>query len=238
MRKITVALIVIALAVFGILQYDWTDPLQHAADATFALYVKDDVSPARFECTATAFQRVDGGYYLLTAGHCIEQAPDAQYSVSEQIGMPREEVRVVKYFRDDLLDFAVIQFLTPKKYPVIPLGRDQVVGVQIMNPNFSFGLVKQVSIGMFSSVQMSHVQDCESCEGKSLVQIFGGPGASGSAVIANGKIVAVVTALLEDMNVGLVVTPISRYPAFLAAPLMEKPQKQELTRDTRHVIVF
>lgn len=194
----------------------WPDPVKTAEKATFAVYLGTS-----FTCTATIFEKIPHGYYLLTAGHCIEDKPEAQYFIAEQIGSPRSEVRVVKYYDDDILDFAILQFLTDKSYPVIPLGQDAETGREVINPNFGYGLAKQLSKGYVSSEPMVRNKECP-CEGKFLVQIYGAQGSSGSAVIANGHIVGIVIGEFEGLNVGLTAEPISTFPAFLAAPEMQK----------------
>lgn len=211
------------LAIFGITAYSWTDPQKTALGATFALYADRGEDGAQFRCTATAFERsITGGYYLLTAGHCILHEADAQFSVAEEIGAPRTEVRVIKYRVDSLLDFAILDLETKKVYPTIPLGSDAGVGTQIVNPNFGFGLIKQLSLGTVSSERLSKVADCDNCESKFMVQVFGAPGSSGSAVIANGKIAGIITNEFTGINVGLAGEPISAFPSFLDSPVQEK----------------
>lgn len=199
----------------------WPNAQKDAWDATFAVSA-DTGKGSDVICTATAYMKIPNGYYLLTAGHCIADSPDATFSVSEDVDSPRTEVRVVKYYVDNLMDFAVLQLLTNKSYPVIPLGDDAEVGDRILNPNFSYALAKQLSEGTVSSAQIGKIKGCDECEGKMLVQVYGSLGCSGSAVIENGHIVGIVSAYLEGINVGLVAEPISRYPSFLAAPEMKK----------------
>lgn len=208
---VSTVIILATAAVF----YRPEDPEKTAMSATFAVY-EDTGHGADFICTATAFEPSLGqGYYLLTAGHCIAKEPTAKYSVSENIGSPRTEVRVTKYYVDSMLDFAVLDFRTPKKYPVIALGEDAEVGTKVLNPNFALGLTKQLSFGTVSSLGMTSDAGCDICEGKFIVQVTGARGSSGSAIISDGKIVGVLTNMAEDENIGLIAEPISAFQSFM-----------------------
>lgn len=190
-------------------------------NSTFALYGQlGDIT--HFLCTATAFEKTSDGYHLLTASHCVKGADlpeDLQFFVEEQIGGLQLPVTVIKAMRKEPVDIAVLELKTGKEYKIIPLGTEEGVqiGDKVFSVNFSEGLSKQLSEGIVASdVMGTEVEDCHTCTNRFMVQIYGGPGMSGAAVVSEKthKIVGIVTSGF-DANVGAGVEPISLYQVFL-----------------------
>ena len=186
---------------------------------TLALYgTKDDST--HFLCTAEPIAKIEGGYRLLTAGHCVQDVPeDVQFSVADEIGGSRTAVTLVKAYEGDGLDFALFDLKSKKKYPVFSLALSSKVrvGDSTINPNFALGLGKQISPGRISSQELILSDECdaEGCNGKFLVQMYSGPGASGSAVFSTKthQIIGLVIYQFSG-DVGFAVEPISLFTRF------------------------
>jgi len=195
---------------------------------TLALYgTKGDVT--KFLCTAEPIQKIDGGYRLLSAGHCVQLEPvDLVYSVADEIGGPRTPVTVIKAYDGDGFDFSIFDMKTTKTYQPFELGdeNDLTIGDETINPNFALGLGKQLSRGIVSSMPMGNTQECDdgSCVGKFLVQQYAGPGSSGSAVLS-AKTHKVVGLLVYQFgsDVGFAIEPISMFAKFMAGPGQPHP---------------
>lgn len=203
--------------------------------STFALYgAKGSVH--HFLCTAEPIAKIDGGYRLLTAGHCVQDTPaDLQFSVAEEIGGARAPITLVKAFLSADLDFALFDLKTTKNYKVFALGdeKDLSIGDETINPNFADGLGKQLSFGTVSSMLLATSEDCpaDGCNGNFMVQEYAGPGASGSAVLSakTHKVVGILVFELEQGQVGFAVEPISLFAKFLAG--LNQPHPADTDED-------
>jgi hypothetical protein len=167
---------------------------------------------------------------LLTAGHCVQTVPkDVQFSVSEEVGGARQPVTLIKaYFGEDI-DFAIFNLKTTKNYPVAVLGPNDslTVGDKVWNPNFTYGLGKQLTTGVISTRGIVQSEQCpeSDCAGAFIVQEYAGPGASGSVVISakTHRVIGVLQAELHEA--GLQVEPISRFAKFMAGPNQTHPRE-------------
>lgn len=184
------------------------------ANATFALYASSASAgvSSRFICTAEAISKVDGGYVLLTAGHCTPANPeipgDAQYAVATDIGGTLMPVTIVKAVMTEPLDFALLYLPTKKSFNVD--GMESVskvrIGDKVTDVNFALGLAKQYSHGQVGSA-LIHDTDPE-VNGDFLVQMDGGPGSSGSGVLHDGKLIGIVIYGFNEGTIGMGVEPI------------------------------
>lgn len=190
-----------------------------------ALYVTD--GERMLVCTAQPFEKIEGGYRLISAGHCV--IPDAKYFVAADPAGEKTEVTLIKYRFDADYDFSLLELKTTVDIPVTPLGLDNDlrVGDAVIDPNYTLGLGKQLSTGKISSSILLQSHHCDdTCIGSFLVQLTGGgPGASGSAVISvrTHKIIGLLVQEFEGENAGFVVEPVSRLRAFLAGPGQDPP---------------
>lgn len=168
---------------------------------------------SEFICTATVIETKGQGDYLgLTAGHCFDWDKEKDYYISSQIGQSPvlKSIRLKKFENDERYDFALFEFQSLNVYPVIPIGKDiPAVGTQVNNVNFAFGLVKQFTEGKVVSDQVitPSRKQLENIKGRFLVNIGIGPGASGSAVVVDGKIVGLVEAIFPDTQMPTVIIP-------------------------------
>lgn len=191
--------------------------------STLALYGTKG-KDTRFICTAEPIEKIDGGYRILSAGHCVQEQPaGVTFSIAEEINGPTLPVTLVKAYDGDGMDFSLFDLKTTKTYQLFELGDENElsIGDQTINPNFSLGLGKQLSRGIVSSMPMGNNQECDdgSCVGKFLVQQYAGPGASGSAIIS-AKSHKVVGLLVSEFGaqVGFAIEPMSMFAKFLAGP--------------------
>lgn len=200
--------------------------------STFALYGHKG-KDGRFLCTAWAYQKVDGGYDLLSAGHCVAESGEQSFSVAEDIGGPQTAVTVVKYEADAAFDFAIFELKTDKEYPILKLGSsvDVAVGDEIVNPNFALGAAKQLGRGFVSSGATK--PGFFSVPDEFMVQAYGTGGTSGSPVLLPGTNTVIGMIVDQFTNaeglfggsnagVGLGAQPIEHFAAFLAHQVTHK----------------
>lgn len=172
-----------------------------------------------FICTVQVIAKTSTGYKLLGAGHCYDS--HAGYAVADDIGGKLYPVTVIRA-SNEAYDFALFDFPTKRKYPVLPLGSDEnlKVGDPVAIINFSEGLGKQYAKGFIASAALPKSNGCdEKCVGFFLTHVITAGGASGSAVfsVRTHKVIGLAIGMWT-MPVGLGVEPISRLPKFLAEP--------------------
>ena len=193
-------------------------------NSVFALYGSSDASDIynRFVCTVTAYQKVEGGYLLIGAGHCtsanVDELPsDMTYSVSTDLGATLAPVVLLKSVMDEPLDYAVYFLPTKDKYPVIPLGDESEdrIGNKTIDVNFSLGVAKMFSPGVIVS---STVKANTEAKGFFLIDEFDSHGASGSAVVSEKthKIIGLIIAGWDGETMPSVVEPITSVEAKLS----------------------
>lgn len=172
-----------------------------ASDATLALYgiMPDPADPHHhfFQCSAFIFQKDATGYFILSAGHCVSEVPkESTFGVAEYLGGEIYPVTVVGARLEGAEDYSEFHLTTTKVYPVLELGSDstEYVGSAILNPNFAYGLGKQLARGVISSQRLRNSEFCGECAGEFLIQEIAGPGASGSPVISatTHKVIAIL----------------------------------------------
>jgi Trypsin-like peptidase domain len=241
--------LVLAILLFVLLVLPATAQVQQARgfdkqvmDATFVLYGQrdDPISHKHYQpflCTAFIFQQDATGYLLMSAGHCVDGSPvDGTFAVAEQMGGPVTAVTAVSARLTAVDDYAVFHLTTTKKYPVLELGDDaqSYVGEETINPNFAFGLVKQVAHGVISSQVITVPDECSLCANQFAIHEQAGPGASGSPVISatTHKVIGLLRTTLDSAGFG--VEPISVVKAAMLAP----NQYDELHKPHEDVITF
>jgi len=169
---------------------------------------------SQFTCSATVIGDRDHKrrYTGLTAGHCFDWEKESEYYISSQISQTPvlNKIKLIKFEYDSRYDFAIFEFEPLRDYPVVPIGMDfPEVGAVVTNVNFALGLAKQqtegkVVSGLITTPAMKQLDDTK---GRFLVSIGIGPGASGSAVVADGKIVGIVEAIFPETQMPTVVIP-------------------------------
>jgi Trypsin-like peptidase domain len=153
-----------------------------AYDATMALYATTG-DKTEFVCTIWNYKQMDGGYDLISAGHCVGDVHGDSYSVSDTLGSPRTPVTLVKWLDAAGYDFSLWELKTTKKYPTLDLGSlaDACIGDEVINPNFALGLTKFLSLGRISGP----VVPADDSDSVSVypVEVDGAGGSSGSPII-------------------------------------------------------
>lgn len=202
-------------------------------NSTLALYGTKN-GDTRFLCTAEPFEKIAGGYHLISAGHCVQLVPEGvEFSVAEEIGGVATPVTVMKVYMGDGLDFAEFELKTDRQYTPFVLGdeHDSRVGDKIVNPNFALGLGKQLSFGTVSSNTLIASAKCrlQECSGSFLVQAYGAGGSSGSAIVSlkTHQVIGLVDWGIDKGNIGFGVQPISTFYKFLNGPNQPHPDSEE-----------
>jgi S1-C subfamily serine protease len=157
--------------------------------------------------------KVDGGYELLSAGHCTPANPklpsDMTFSVADDMNGALTPVTLVASKMQEPIDWAVYYLKTNKKYPVIALGdeRKTQINDKTIDVNFSMALAKEVSMGVISS----SVQTDGEMKGFFQVTQFVSHGASGSSVVSEKQhaIIGIVIAGIDGATLPTCVEPIS-----------------------------
>lgn len=194
---------------------------QTAMDATVAVYSQHfdskHVLQAQFVCSAFVVgEDLDGkGVTILSAGHCVDDQPsDWTFAVADTLGAPQHAVTVVsaRYVHETSDDDTVLFHLaTTKKYPVLVLGdeSESAIGDETLNPNFTFGLAKQLSRGRIASAAIDDPVAFPNVVGGFILDEFAGLGASGSPVISvtSHKVIGIIIAEV-DHN-GMIAEPTS-----------------------------
>ena len=207
---------------------DLVDLFARISPAVGALYVQGANGDLGFLCTTTAIAQDAEKVVLLTANHCVSK--DAAYSITfdgkrfygaRVWKIPHEDLDANKYprtFGEPKTDLAffVIDETVPALTP-IPLGSDigMVSGKQIVVVGFPLGVAK---ISYAGTIAGRFNRPGSDSDGYLLIQSFGAPGSSGSAIVdaETGQIVGVLVSA-RQAAVGLpviFVTPIS-YQKFL-----------------------
>jgi len=186
-------------------------------------------------CTATAIMKVEGGYFFVTASHCIDPGSDYYVTSDEQPKVLWQVAAIEKGNIAKGMDYAVLMVPTTQEFPVVPIGADpnNLLGEPVVSVTAPLGLGKQVLRGSIAnpSVERSMVVHYNgkvigNWKGGMLLQMPGiNPASSGSAVgcvnqkAVCGIIVGVISTQIGQEGVAL---PISRLAAELRSHLPKK----------------
>jgi hypothetical protein len=221
-------LLLAALLVFGSLSAHARVNKKHQAamQSTFVLYGNSKQADVVGKplCTAFVYKAAPDGYYLMTAGHCFVDngAPeDVTYSVASGQITDKPDYQPVELLNavdDGKMDVAEVHLKTSKKYPILELQDAPVkIDDKVFYVGYSEMVSQQLYIGRVGSeiIQKSCAQPAsffneaepDLCTGRILVQIGGGPGASGSPVISErtGKVIGIFEGHVFEN--GVVVVP-------------------------------
>jgi hypothetical protein len=194
---------------------------QTAMDATLAIYAthydSKHVLQSQFVCSSFVVgEDPDGkGITILSAGHCVDDQPsDWKFAVADTLGATLQPLTVLsaRYVDDTSDDDTVLFHLaTTKKYPVLVLGDESeaAIGDETLNPNFTYGLAKQLSRGRIASGAINSPVAFPNTIGGFILDEFAGVGASGSPVISvtSHKVIGIVIAEVD--HDGMIAEPTS-----------------------------
>jgi S1-C subfamily serine protease len=204
--------------------------LGQISPAVGALYAQTQNGNLEFLCTVTAIEKDAKSTTLLTANHCVRK--DVAYVVTFDGKMfhaarvwkvPPESIDPNRYRRQygqpetDLALFTVDSALT---VPVIPIGRDDLMepGRSIVTVGYPLGVTKIRYIGIVAG---RYERPGADIDGYIILQIFGAPGSSGSAVIeeATGYIIGVLVSGRQAFGTPVIFSvPISHLKYLLEVP--------------------
>ena len=210
---------------------------QRVYDSVVLLYVQDGAGDMRMACTATAFDQKKSAdqkktvYRFVSAAHCVEGNDDAQQKL-EKFYISSDSNGEKNYLLAKLVqagdktqgdDFSLFEVTTADTFVVTPLGDDSTLkaGDGVVNVAGALGLGKQFFQGYISE---QHVDRPPVNIGVvvwtdlMLVEIGGGPGSSGSAIVSTDQ-KAIVGFLVGDAgaDVGKLCVPVSKFKKFVTA---------------------
>ena len=184
-------------------------------DGAMALYASSESYRIkdRFICSAQVVEKIEGGYKLLSAGHCTpanaDLPSDMTFSVASDLGKPLTPVKLMAAKLNDSEDWSVFYLATDKKLSVVSLGDENNAKIndKTIDVNFSLSLAKEVSMGLVSST----VQNQGPMAGFFQVTQFDSHGASGSSVVdeRTKKVIGIVIAGVDGTTTPTWIEPIS-----------------------------
>ncbi|MGH6719618.1 MAG: S1 family peptidase [Alphaproteobacteria bacterium] len=197
------------------------------APSVGALYALEAGGDFTFLCSATAVDRHDGQTVILTAYHCARKGVSYLINFGDNVlrpvtvwQVPHYEVDAVespRVFNEPQTDMALF-LMDGVDVPVVPLAEASALayGAKVAMVGFPLGLSKIMYEGIIAGRLDRPGNDMH---GYLLLQIFGAPGSSGSAVIdvATGRVVGV---LVGGSNVGAGLPVIFATPIEYRAHLM------------------
>lgn len=201
------------------------------SDSVVLLYTQNDSGDMHMTCTATAYRKVEGGYRFVSAAHCVQGDTDDEqkqikfYVTTDKLNVKSfTEVKLIeagdKQVGDD---FSIFEAQTATVFAVTPLGDDSTVkaGDSVVNIAVPLGLGKQLFVGYVSLVKVDRPElDAEdvSWTDVMLVNVGGGPGSSGSAIVSDDQkaIIAFLVGSFNQGNIGHICVPVDKFKAFEA----------------------
>lgn len=225
MRHIKIGLILAAAAVFTTLltaavhadggsseRQSIINLFKTVTPAVGALYAQEEKGDMIFLCSATAVARQDGQTVVLTAHHCLRKGVaylinfgDNRYRALTVWKIPHYEVDATKYprrYNEPKTDMALF-LLDGEDVPIIDMAPQETItaGMKIAMVGFPLGVAKITYEGIVAGKFDRPGSDLS---GYTLLQVFGAPGSSGSAVlsVASGKVLGVMVAVTAS-QVGL-----------------------------------
>src|SRR5271157_176760 len=186
-----------------------------AVGVLFAVHPSNRELPV---CTLTAFEQTADGYRVVTAAHCVLKTAGVTgkyfanfpYPQPEHASLKLESVGTSSESGADADDYAVFSYKSKVKRQVIPIG--DPAKLQVGDKVVYAGEPGMYGLQWFEGI-VSRVRPAEPLlqldprpwPKHILVQIAGGPGSSGSALVSlkQGKIVAILTGA-QDNSTGSV----------------------------------
>lgn len=189
------------------------------SDSVGALYTMSESGDMGFSCSVTAIGEYEGETILLTANHCVHKGTSYRVTFDREMyhtarvwkipGYVVDDEKYKKAYNDPDTDMAL--FLTGAKVEKhIELSEDTLkVGENVIMVGFPLGRAKVYYKGFIAGY---HNRPGSRLHGYQILQIFGAPGNSGSALIDldTGKIVSVLVEGTNNRGLPVIsATPIS-----------------------------
>ena len=167
-----------------------------------ALYSRGSGGDLSFLCSATAIDRQHGRIVILTANHCVRKGAaylinfgDDNFRSLSVWQVPRYEIDPDKYprrYNEPVTDIALF-LMEETEMPVVAVSKESEAkpGEQIAMVGYPLGVAKISYQGIISGYLDRPGSDED---GYLLLQIFGAPGSSGSAVmsVTSGEVIGVL----------------------------------------------
>lgn len=177
-----------------------------------ALYAQDGNGDLKFLCSATAIERHGGDTVVLTAYHCMRKGVSYLINFGDSVLRPLRVWKVPHYevdekefprrFGEPETDMALM-LMEGHDVPVVAMAASSQVttGTRVATVGFPLGVAK---IAYEGSVAGRFDRPGNDQDDYMLLQIFGAPGSSGSAVVDvdSGEIVSVLVSAKQSI-VGL-----------------------------------
>jgi hypothetical protein len=189
--------------------------------ATVLMYYPTEDGGEKMACTATAFKKVNKGYYFVSASHCVEGKTSVDLSRDEETSGKKIYYHAVVVASSDQtagVDASVLLVETSDKFEIIPVGHNPShIGENIMNLSAPGGAPKQLFLGQVTSLYLNRpivLPEGARWEGYLLVMVPGdGPGSSGSMMVCEAQWAACGLMVGHGPGV-MVVLPIDRFNAW------------------------
>lgn len=215
--------------------------INHLYGSVALLYTQTDAGDMRMTCSVTAFAQrpVDPlksnseiVYRFVSAAHCVEGSNDRQqqlqkfYISADSKGtkayLPAKLVQTGDKALGD--DFSLFEVTTAEHFDITPLGDSSnlQMGDPVIDVSGALGMGKQYFQGYVSEVHLDRpplnagpVQWTDVM----LIQIGGGPGSSGSAIVSTSQkaIVGFLVGSDGEGDIGKICVPVSKFSSFVRA---------------------
>jgi hypothetical protein len=242
MRLAAIALALVMFVIPASAQDKPKDLKTKVNDSVGLLYTQDVEGGMHFTCTATAYKQIDGGYRFVSASHCVEgEANDEQQQIKFFITADKSTEKkfiaanlVLAGNKTDGDDFSIFEVKTTDKFEVTPLGDETKLqpGDRVIDISSPLGLGKQYFEGYVSAPKLDRPAiDAGDTKWNNamLVEIGGGPGSSGSAIVSTDQaaIVGFLVGSFSDGEVGFICVPVSKFKTFEAKVDAKTYKKKE-----------
>lgn len=238
MKRVFLA-VVLALLMCGVTRADRQETKQEFVQRVYSsvvlLYGQTEDGGMKMRCTATAYKHTEKEGVkktrFVSAAHCVdgdtdeEQARQKFFITTDSDGtktfIPVMLVRAGDKKKGD--DFSIFE-VDGDKFSFVPVGdsKSLKIGDDVVDVSSPFGLGKIYFSGYIGSTHVDRPPlDAGDVEWSNvmIVEIGGGPGSSGSAIVSveHKTIVAFVVGSFHDGNVGMIAIPVDKFKAFEAA---------------------
>lgn len=237
MRK-TIPVLALLLAASMSVQAQSKEQIQHVYDSVVLLYTQTVSGDMKMTCTATAFSATPSKvkpdqtvYRFVSAAHCVDGDDDKtqrlqKFYISSDMAGEKNYLAAKLIEAGDKTqgdDFSLFEVSSTEKFVTLPLGDDVKIhpGDAMIDVSGALGFGKQYYQGYVSEVHLDRppLDAGEvSWTDLMLIQIGGGPGSSGSAIVSTDQnaIVGFLVGTAKS-DVGKLCVPVSKFKDFVSA---------------------
>lgn len=202
--------------------------VQSVYNSVVLLYTQSEDGGMKMLCTATAYKKTAAGYRLVSAAHCVAgdndvQQKAAKYFVTTDSNGSKTFISAKLIQAGDKNvgdDFSIFEISNAVQLSVTPLGDSDslVLGEPVIDVSSPLGFGKiyfQGYVGMILLDRPPLDAGEVSWTDVMLVEIGGGPGSSGSAIVSESQH-AIIGFLVGSTGapIGVIALPVSKFKAF------------------------